>query len=677
MNLDRGGASPCALKSEKDGFAGPGLAEDIGSPRNPGPSTATGARMPRLGQSNARIATRRLYVADNLDYLRSLDSESVDLIVTDPPFANNDKTTKGGAVSEGDLLDELGWLRKWGIASEADAAYGGVVFPSKGYKNVFNPASIDHEGLMAQIEFRNKTLHDYLDRFVSPGLYACAVFLSARLLEMHRVLKRTGTLYLHSDNDMAATLELVLGLVFDREPKSRIAWQRHKGYRVVTERFPAYHDTILVFTKSDAFTFNPQFMPVSEEGLDKNYKYEDGLGRYNSSPLITKGTSETDTSLPWRGIDPKANGHYWRLPLKGVMHKFIVERGLVPGWPDAYATTQEKLDALDAAGLIHWPEKSKPTPRLKTYLAASEAYGGGGSAPVPDVITHINRLAPSSEENTGYGFKGDDGYPTQKPVALCEIFVLASSGAGDLVLDPFSGSGAVAVAAERNGRRWLACDNNIRSWTMLKRQFSKDFLFGGKTPDPLDDPSHALDFATSRTTDNLARAQERNGFRAPGRVRSDDPTAERDWMLRQLLPLCRFVDDPPEILGRAWCCGLPVYRTSGPLVFAKEIALGHVRPRKSGGRDTVDNRMPLCREHSGLGDNLGKIRLQVMARGELATQNLGLLVNEDEAHEATLRAFAYASAAQDELRKARAIARPENTTENEAETEGPVSLLLA
>lgn len=131
------------------------------------------------------------------------------------------------------------------------------------------------------------------------------------------------------------------------------------------------------------------------------------------------------------------------------MNDFIIENDLIPGWPDEYSSVNDRLDALDEAGLIFWPSKQDGMPGLKRYLESTK----GPEA--EDVITDIKRLEANSKERVGY--------PTQKPLALVERLIKASSNPGDVVLDPFCGCATTCVAAETLGRKWAGIDISARA----------------------------------------------------------------------------------------------------------------------------------------------------------------------------------------------------------------------
>ena len=195
-------------------------------------------------------------------------------------------------------------------------------------------------------------------------------------------------------------------------------------------------------TAPDGRTWHRPYVPLDPDYVAKAYTNVDERGRWRGSALFAAGTSGGQSGRAWRGVDPTATGQHWRTPTKGGMNGFLQD--YIPGWPAAYPTVHERLDALDEYGFVHWPTGGKGIPRLKRYLASSN-----GTA-VPDIFTDIGKLEAASKEKVGY--------PTQKPVALLRRLIAAASNEGDVVLDPFAGCATAAVAAEDLGRQWVGID---------------------------------------------------------------------------------------------------------------------------------------------------------------------------------------------------------------------------
>ena len=211
-------------------------------------------------------------------------------------------------------------------------------------------------------------------------------------------------------------------------------------------------------------TWNPIYIKNRPEYVGRAYVHEDDLGTWREGDLTAAGETEGDSGEAWRGFKPR--GRHWYSPTMGSMSDFIIDNELIPGWPDAYETVRERLDALDAAGLVHWPS-SGGMPRLKRYLEASHGLA------VDDIIDDVKRLEARSKERVGY--------PTQKPLALLSRLIQAASNPGDLVLDPFCGCATTLVAAHNLERRWIGIDVSPKAATLVRHRLAQTVKpFDGK-----------------------------------------------------------------------------------------------------------------------------------------------------------------------------------------------------
>ncbi|MGA7676509.1 MAG: site-specific DNA-methyltransferase, partial [Rhizomicrobium sp.] len=207
----------------------------------------------------------------------------------------------------------------------------------------------------------------------------------------------------------------------------------------------------------DKFTWNRVLQAYDEKYTDEFYRYSDTKGRYSVDNLTGPGPRTGSSGLPWRNIDPTRNQRHWELP---------PDRSL-PDWfifPDGYAAmnVQDRLEILDKQGLIYWPSKTGGIPRYKRYLQSQ-----GGSA-VQDIITDIGPISSQSDERLGY--------PTQKPIALLDRIIQASTNKGDVVFDPFCGCGTTIYSAQKNERRWIGCDIAILSIKLIREILTGDEL---------------------------------------------------------------------------------------------------------------------------------------------------------------------------------------------------------
>lgn len=294
-----------------------------------------------------------------------------------------------------------------------------------------------------------------------------------RLVELRRVLKDTGSIYLHCDPTASHYLKLLLDTIFGAKNfRNEIVWKRtsaHSG----SKRWAPVHDTILLYTKSEHFKWNSTFSDYDEEYLDSFYRFKDENGRYRLGDLTGAGTRNGDSGQPWRGVNPTIVGRHWAVP-----NKILKER---LGEAILLATVQEKLDALDKEGLIYWPPKGK-TPQLKRY------HREDAGVPILDVVTDIKVMGAQASERLGY--------ETQKPLALLERIIQASSNEGDIVLDPFCGCGTAVVAAQELKRKWIGIDITYLAVGLM------EWRLKNMTPMPVykvvgepEDPASAIELA--------------------------------------------------------------------------------------------------------------------------------------------------------------------------------------
>lgn len=348
------------------------------------------------------VGRNTLWFGDNLEILRRhVRDESVDLIYLDPPFNSNRNYNvlfkeRSGADSEAQIQAfEDTWT--WDLAAE------------RAYDELITECDDDLGRMVVALR----------DLLGTNDMLAYLVNMGVRLVELHRVLKQTGSLYLHCDPTASHYLKILLDGIFGpKRFRNEIIWKRTTAHSSA-KKYAPIHDTILYYGKSDKVVWNAPRTGYDESYLDRYYRFDDGDGRlYWRDNLCAAGVRNGRSGLPWRGIDPTAKGMHW---------KFTIDR----------------LDELDAEGRIYWPAKGT-MPQYKRYRDELKGLA------VPDIWDDIDRINPVGKERLGY--------PTQKPEALLERIIAASSNPGDVVLDPFCGCGTATVAAEKLGRRWLGID---------------------------------------------------------------------------------------------------------------------------------------------------------------------------------------------------------------------------
>ena len=270
--------------------------------------------------------------------------------------------------------------------------------------------------------------------------------LRERLIYMREQLSEDGSIYVHLDQKMSHYIKIVLDELFGQGGfTNEITWKRQSAHNDAG-KCGVIHETILFYAKTEKWIWNEVRMPISEDYIEQFFDQVDDSGnRYARGDLTAPGVTQAgDSGKPWRNVNVTEKGRHWAIPEEYVLRYKI----------DPKLSIQQKLDALDKAGVIHWPKKG--VPRLKRFAAEVDGVS------LQDVWTDIKIIHNQSSERLGY--------PTQKPEALLERIILASSNPGDLVVDIFGGSGTTAAVAEKLGRRWIVCDFGKHAiYTMQKR----------------------------------------------------------------------------------------------------------------------------------------------------------------------------------------------------------------
>ena len=362
----------------------------------------------------------QLFFGDNLHVLRDhLASESVDLIYLDPPFNSKRdynllfKSPKGHESEAQITAFEDSW--HWGEQAEREFD-----------ELVHAPNTAVSEMMQA------------LRRFLGENdMMAYLTMMANRLLELHRVLKPTGSLYLHCDPTASHYLKIVLDGVFGKTSfRSEIAWRRSSSHNDAN-RYGANHDVIFFYTKGKTWTWNPQFTSYGESYIKQNYRYNDAKGLFRVSD-VTANKPGGDVSYEWTAPDGRIvtpyKGRYW-------------------------AYSKQNMKEMEAKGLIYY--RTTGMPMLKHYL--SEMPG----VPLQSFWHDLNPIISGSPEALGY--------PTQKPLALLERIISASSNEGDVVLDPFCGCGTAVHAAQKLKRKWIGIDITHLAISLIEKRLNDAF----------------------------------------------------------------------------------------------------------------------------------------------------------------------------------------------------------
>ena len=375
--------------------------------------------------SSPNFASGTIWTGDCLEVMRGMNSQTVDLIYLDPPFNSNANYAAP-------------------IGSQAAGA---------AFKDTWTLSDVDAEWINL-IEQKHPAVHRVLLAAMTDSDKSYLAYMAARLLEMPRLLKPTGSIYLHCDPTMSHYLKLLMDAIFGRRNfRNEIVWQRI-GNHNDAGRFGRTGDRLLFY--GDDIQRSQVRVPLSDKNVISKYRHEDERGRYRDDNLTGPKTSAGEAGQPWRGWNPTDIGRSWSVPRTGDYAAWI-EASLIPGYL-AEESILARLDMLDRAGLIVFT--STGTPCLKRYLAANP-----GQVP-PDVWTDIPPVNSQAKERVGY--------PTQKPLGLLERIIKASSNEGDMVLDPFCGCATTLVAADRLDRRWVGIDLSAKTAELVVQRVEAD-----------------------------------------------------------------------------------------------------------------------------------------------------------------------------------------------------------
>jgi DNA modification methylase len=373
--------------------------------------------LPGIFDQTPVVTNNHLFYGDNLTIMKRMPSNCVDLIYLDPPFNSQRnynliyKQLTGQAVPE----QEEAFCDAWEMDPEKEEM-------ARNMPLVLQEYGAD-DGL---VQFWKAWINAL--RNTQPRLLAYLIYMSYRLFEMRRILKPTGSLYLHCDPTASHYIKVILDGIFGHQNfRNEIVWKRTTTHSDA-KRWAPVSDTILYYTKSEIFTWNPQYLEYEASYIADKYRYDDrdGRGLYQLDN-ITSPNPRPNLTYEWLGFPPPPNG--WRY-------------------------SRETMQKLHDEGRIWYPATRDKRPRLKRYLNES------AGRIVDNIWLDIYPINSQATERLGY--------PTQKPRALLERIIQASSNPGDLVLDPFAGCGTAIYAAHLLGRQWIGCDIAILSVQLVR-----------------------------------------------------------------------------------------------------------------------------------------------------------------------------------------------------------------
>ena len=432
------------------------------------------------------LSTNALYYGDNLIWLRDHDkfpNEFVDLVYLDPPF-NSDAdynvifNEPSGELSQAQIKafdDTWGWDKKASEDAMKDLGLAGG-----------KPEIVDYINWIAKRG----------DSF-SRSTAAYLAMMSIRLIELRRILKPTGSIYLHCDPTASHYLKTVMDTIFGADNfRSEIIWRR-TGSNSAAKRFGPIHQTIFYYVKSKLAPYYPVPIAYTQDYISNFFTEQDERGKYQSVALTGSGIRTGDSGLPWRNYNPGSVNRHWQ-PASYIYKKYkTITGGNLAKYP-----LIQRLDQLDNVGLIHWGKNGNETvPRYKYYLEDA-----------PGVLCQDIWAYQPGTEGCVYGLPGQGidqdvkwlstkdkerlGYPTQKPEGLLDRIIKSSSKENDIILDPFCGCGTTIASAQKLKRKWLGIDVTWLAIDKVEKRLKESY--GDKIKQTYSVKGQPVDVASAR-----------------------------------------------------------------------------------------------------------------------------------------------------------------------------------
>ena len=459
------------------------------------------------------VENRTIFEGDNLHILRGIDSETIDLIYLDPPF-NSNRTYEAPIGSE---AAGAAFKDAWTLSDLDNAWHGELAEHEPALYSSISAAEFSH----------------------SKGMKAYLIMMGIRMLEMRRVLKPTGSIYLHCDPTASHYLKAMMDSIFgEKQFRNEIVWQRTNAHNLKAKYFSKTHDVLLFYSKDKDYTWNRQYTDYSQAQLSR-YK-KDETGRLYTGRDLTV-SSGGNRNFQWRGSRPSSNR--------------------------SWGASLEQLERWYTEGRILL--KRDGTPRLdglKVYL--DELPG----KQIPAIWTDIPRIGNTSKERLGY--------PTQKPLALLERIIKASSKPDDIVLDPFCGCATTCIAAESLQRQWIGIDLSPKAVELVKMRLERDLNMTEDTGLLGDKVIHRTDIPTREVPDEPRQIHAETLFGTQSEIERVLSEVE----LRQY----RTYKHTLFGLQEGKCNGCEV------LFPFRNMTIDHILPRSRGGSDAPDNLQLLC-----------------------------------------------------------------------------------
>ena len=465
------------------------------------------------------VENRTIFEGDNLHILRGLDSETIDLIYLDPPF-NSNRTYEApiGSDAAGAAFKDA-----WTLSDLDNAWHGELAEYEPALYSAISAAEFSH----------SKSMKAYL------------IMMGIRMLEMRRVLKPTGSIYLHCDPTASHYLKTMMDAVFGNGNfLGDITWKRYAAHSLSKAAIDTVSDHLLYYAKDNEHVMaNRVTSPLDTEALNKKFPHV-----------------ETETGRRFQHVALEQNSNRSSAgELRKIGDKTVTSD---IGWRWNQSTFDERI--AKNPYLIYWTRTGKP--RYKIY---ADEYAG---EPVGNIWTDISYLASGNSERTGY--------PTQKPLALLGRIIEASSNRNGIVLDPFCGCATTCIAAEGLQRQWIGIDLSPKAVELVKMRLERDLdltedmgLLGDKV-------IHRTDIPT-----RLVPAEPRQ-IHAATLFSTEDSEA----MALSQVELRQYKSYKHTLFGiqEGKCNGCEV------LFPFRNMTIDHIIPRSRGGSDAPDNLQLLC-----------------------------------------------------------------------------------
>lgn len=364
--------------------------------------------------------TNELHFGDNLDVLRAMPSSAIDLIYLDPPFNSNA------------AYNVLYGTRRGGASQAQSHAFADTWKWNRAARRAMEQTAQRHLEAGALLDAFAKV-------FPESNMMAYLAMMAVRLIEMRRILKDSGSIYLHCDPTASHYLKVLMDAIFG--PAffvNEIVWKRY-GAHNDSKTYGRVHDTLLFYSRSATRTFHKQYEPYSEEYVRERFRFTDSDGRRWAEQNLASPNPRPNLTYPFEA----KNGIIYQPP------------------PNGWKCTLDRMKELDEANALHYPARVGGRLRLKNYFDVRLG------VPIQDVWSNLTPIGGTSPERLGYS--------TQKPLALLERVILSSSNEGDVVLDPFCGCGTAIEVAQKHNRQWIGIDVTYLAIHVIETRLVKAF----------------------------------------------------------------------------------------------------------------------------------------------------------------------------------------------------------